>query len=117
MRHYTGRGLFYLYCRQQGIWLSEVSGHDPCDPAWFEPYEPIRNVSAAYPPTLLLHGEPDTDVPYEQSVLMQQALARQGIAHEFISDPYWGHTFLYALNDPSVDKAFKQIIAFLQQHV
>lgn len=117
MRRYSGRGLFYLYCRQQGVWLSEVSGHDPSDQDWFAQYEPIRNLSAAYPPTMLLHGEADTDVPYDQSVLMQRELARHGIAHEFISNPNWGHTFLYDFNDPSVGKAINQIIAFLQQHV
>lgn len=117
MRRYTGRGLFYLYCRQQGIWLSEVSGHNPNDQDWFMQYEPIHNVSAAYPPTMLLHGKKDTDVPYDQSVLIQQELARYGITHEFISNPDWGHTFLYAPDDPSVDNAFTQIIAFLQQHV
>lgn len=117
MQRYTGRGLFYLYCRQQGIWLREVSGHDPSDQEWFAQYEPIRNVSAAYPPTILLHGEADTDVPFDQSVLMQQELNRHGIAHEFISNPNWGHVFLYIPNDPSVDKAFTHIMAFLHQHV
>ncbi|MCX6049078.1 MAG: alpha/beta hydrolase [Chloroflexi bacterium] len=117
MQRYTGRGLFYLYCRQQGIWLREVTGHNLSDQEWFAQYEPIRNVSAAYPPTILLHGEADTDVPFDQSVLMQQELNRHGIAHAFISNPNWGHGFLYVPHDPSVNKAFTQIIAFLHQHV
>ena len=117
MRLYTGRGLFYLYCRQQGIWLREVSGHNPSDEEWFAQYEPLRNVSAAYPATMLLHGEVDSDVPFDQSILMERELTRHGVAHEFLSNPNWGHTFLYALDDPSVDEAFKQIVAFLQQHV
>jgi len=117
MGHYSGRGLFYLCCRQQGTWLGEVSGHNPGDQDWFTQYEPLRNVSAAYPPTMLLHGEADTDVPYDQSVLMQRELARQGIAHQFISNPNWGHAFLYALEDPSVDQAFAQVTAFLKHHV
>ncbi len=116
MQRYTGRGLFYLYCRQQGLWLGEVTGHDPRDQAWFAQYEPICNVSAAYPPTILLYGEADTDVPFEQSVLMQQELTRHGIAHEFIRNPHWGHAFLYIPHDPSVNQPFTQIIAFLQQH-
>ena len=117
MHRFTGCGLFYLYCRQQGIWLQAVSGHHPSDQAWFAQYEPIQHISAAYPPTLLLHGEADTDVPHDQSVLMQQELNKHGIAHKFISNPNWGHAFIYIPNDPSVNKAFAQIIAFLQQHV
>ena len=117
MQRHLGRGLFYLFCRQKGIWLREVTGHETDDQAWFVNYEPIRNVSAAYPPTMLLHGEPDTDIPFEQSVLMQQELARYGVANEFVRNPNWEHTFLYMSNDASVDEAFGQIVSFLQQHV
>ncbi len=77
----SGRSDFYLYCRQQGIWPEEISGHQPSERDWFSPFEPLRNVSATYPPTLLLHGEADTDVPFEQSVLMAEQLASQGVAH------------------------------------
>lgn len=117
MQWFLGRGQFFLFCRQQGTWLSEVSGHDPNDPNWFAEYEPIRNVSAQYPPTMLLHGEPDTDVLIEQSVLMQQELIRHGVAHEFLRSPSWGHAFIYMPHDESVGKAFGQIVAFLQRHV
>jgi acetyl esterase/lipase len=99
IQRFLGRGLFYLFCRQQGIWLSEVSSHDPGDQDWFADYQPIRNVSAEYPPTMLLHGEPDTDVLIEQSVLMQQEFIRHGVAHEFVRNPSWGHAFLYMPND------------------
>ena len=117
MQRFLGRGLFYLFCRQQGIWLSEVSGHDPNDQDWFGEYEPLRNVSADYPPTILLHGELDTDVLIEQSVQMQQEFIRHGVAHEFVRNPNWGHAFLYMPNDASVGEAFSQIVAFLKKHV
>ena len=73
---YEGRGKehFYLYCRQNGLWPQEVGGRDPeKEPEFFVPYCPVQNVGADYPPTLLLHGTDDTDVPYQQSVLMAQA--------------------------------------------
>ena len=58
------REKFYFYCRQQGIWPKEVAGHDPdTEPSWFDPYCPVRNVTAQYPPTVLIHGSADTDVP------------------------------------------------------
>lgn len=117
MHRYLGRGLFYLYCRQQGIWLHEVSGRHPSDQEWFARYEPIRNITAAYPPTLLLHGETDTDVPYDQSILMQRELERHGVVHELVSNPDWGHAFIYATNDPTVDQALQQIVAFLHKHI
>jgi acetyl esterase/lipase len=88
------RGPFYLYCRQQGIWPLEVSGHDPHkEPKWFDPYCPIRNVTKAYPPTLLIHGTEDTDVPYEQSKKMAAKLAEVGVEHELMTVTGAGHGF------------------------
>jgi acetyl esterase/lipase len=86
------RGSFYLMCRQQGIWPQEVSGHDPQkEPRWFDPYCPIRNVTRAYPPTLLIHGTADTDVPYDESVQMDAKLTQVGVEHEFFTVPGAGH--------------------------
>jgi dipeptidyl aminopeptidase/acylaminoacyl peptidase len=110
----SGRSDFYFYCRQQGIWPQEVCGHDPSDRDWFAPYEPLRNVSPSYPPTLLLHGEADTDVPFEQSVLMAEQLAKHGVEHEFARDPEWGHAFDFlAANDPKVKRAVDRAVEFL----
>ncbi len=110
----SGRSDFYLYCRQQGIWPEEISGHHPSERDWFSPFEPLRNVSATYPPTLLLHGEADTDVPFEQSVLMAEQLASQGVEHEFVSEPEWEHAFDFiAASDPKVQRAVDRALAFL----
>jgi acetyl esterase/lipase len=88
------RSRFYLYCRQQGLWPREVVGLDPDgDPRLFDPYCPVRTVDADFPPTLLLHGTADTDVPYQQSVDMAAALARAGVAHELVTIPDGGHGF------------------------
>jgi len=40
------------------------------DPKAFDPFCPARNVTAKYPPTMLLHGDKDTDVPFSQSEQM-----------------------------------------------
>jgi acetyl esterase/lipase len=117
---YPGRGLdrFYLYCRQNGLWPQMVSGHDPAtDPAFFEPYCPVRNVSAAYPPTLLLHGTHDTDVPYEQSVLVAQALERAGVEHTLITIPGGPHGFDGDVEEPQVQDAFAAVMATLARHL
>jgi dipeptidyl aminopeptidase/acylaminoacyl peptidase len=49
-----------------GLWPREVSGFGP-DSIGKEitPYEPVKNVTRGYPPTLLIHGTQDTDVPFE----------------------------------------------------
>lgn len=112
---------FYIYCRQYGIWPKEVCRHDPNkEPNWFIPYCPIRNVTKKYPPVILLHGDKDTDVPYEQSVLMAKELERQSIEHELITMPGYGHVFDLAgkkLKEPAIADAFNRVLEFLKKHV
>lgn len=112
------RGRFYLYTRQQGLWPLEVAGHDPDkEPRAFDALCPIRNVTKDYPPTLLLHGDNDTDVPYEQSVMMARELERHGVRHEFIPMVGRGHGFDSAMWDPAVSASFDRVLAFLQQQL
>ena len=115
----NGRGQFYLYCRQNGLWPIQVTGHDPHqDPEWFLPFEPLRNVSDAYPPTVLLHGEKDTDVPFWQSVKMAEELRRHGRPVELVTNREWTHGFDRAgMDDASVRQAFEKILSFLEEHL
>ena len=109
------RSRFYLYTRQQGLWPIEVVGHDPDrEPRVFDPFCPLRNVTKDYPPTLLLHGENDTDVPFEQSVLMAKEFERHGIQHELISMPGRGHVFDGAMWDPVIAATFDRVLKFLE---
>ncbi len=109
------RGRFYLYCRQQGRWPQEVAGRDPdAEPRWFDRYCPIRNVSAKYSPTVLIHGDQDTDVPYEQSAAMAKELARHKVPQEFITIPGGGHGFGGYRDPRVVIGAFERAVAFVK---
>ena len=111
------RGPFYIYCRQQGVWPKEVAGHDPeTEPSVFVPFCPVRNVTPDYPPTLLLHGADDNDVPHEQSVMMAARLARAGVEHELITIPGGGHCFDLNMELPATRDAFELVLAFLKKH-
>jgi len=112
------RGKFYHYCRQQGTWPQEVLGKDPTvEPEAFYPYCPERNVTPDYPPTLLLHGNKDTDVPYELSVSMAAALQSAGVQHDFITIDGGGHGFVSNLTDPQVIAAEARVREFLKEHL
>jgi acetyl esterase/lipase len=88
------RSCFYLYCRQQGKWLEEVTAHDPGkDNAWFDRYCPIRNAAPSFPPTVLVHGEADTDLPHAESARLAARLAEELVEHRFISLAGVGHGF------------------------
>lgn len=112
------RGPFYLYCRQQGLWPKEVAGHDPeSEPRAFDAFCPLRNISRDYPPTLLLHGDQDTDVPFEQSQQMADALEKQGVEHEFIQIRGGPHGFDSNMKDLAVTQAFEQVMTFLKKQL
>ena len=120
------RGRFYLYCRQNGLWCNEVAGLDPIkDLEALVPFCPVRNVTKEYPPTMLLHGDQDTDVPHEQSIMMAKELARHGVAHELRILRGQGHGFEAVLkdnewkknDDPQVAAAMEAVLVFLKEHV
>lgn len=90
-------------------------GHDPdVGPRAFDPLCPVRNVTADHPPTLLIHGDHDTDVPYEQSVMMAAELARAGVEHEFITTRGGGHCSL-GRDGAEVAAGYACIAAFLDR--
>ncbi len=117
-RDITSRPAFYLYCRQNGLWPQLVCGHDPATEAdWFAQYEPLRNVTPTYPPTLLLHGQQDTDVPFEQSVLMKRTLDDNHVSNDFVWHPEWGHAFDHDRDAPALTSAFDRVMSFLAAYI
>ena len=111
------RWRFYLYCRQHGLWPQEVLGADPAAaPERFGHFCPEQQVTGEYPPTLLLHGDQDTDVPHALSVSMAAALARAGVEHELIIIPGGGHGFDGAGEEAAM-AARRRALDFLGEHV
>lgn len=108
-------GIFYEHCRQHGLWPLAVSGWDPrAEAEKFTPFMPAKNVTAKYPPTLLIHGTADTDVPYEQSVQMAGEFKRAGVEHRLISLEGGEHGFGGA--DPeAVAAAYEAANRFLRE--
>jgi acetyl esterase/lipase len=108
---------FYLYLRQNGLWTREVTGFDPqTEGRKIDPYCPVRNLTPAYPPTMLIHGTEDTDVPYEQSAAMAKELARLKVAHELITVRGAGHG-LDGGDKKAVEDANARALAFIRKHL
>ena len=112
------RFLLYLYARQTGEWIQEITGmNSVIDKEKIVNLSPINNIPKDYPPTLLLHGTNDIDVPYEQSVFMRAALIKEGIDAKLITIPNGEHVFEKDFHNPNVQAALKQVVEFLQQHL
>jgi len=110
-------GAFYQFCRQRGLWPTEVSGWDPHkEVGKFQAYMPVKNVTGLYPPTLLIHGTEDTDVPYGQSVMMADQFKKFGVDHEFITIAGGEHGL--GGGDPEkIDQAYKRVFQFIHQRM
>jgi acetyl esterase/lipase len=124
------RVTFYNYCRQSASWLWEVAALDPdLDAMRLRYLSPARNVTRDYPPTMLLHGDRDSDVPFAQSVEMAQALEEAGVPHRLLRLEGYDHYFdvfpdgwpsdtkPVVLEDDTVIEAYDEVIAFLEQYL
>ena len=79
-------------------------------------YEPVRNVSKDYPPTLLIHGTKDTDVPYEQSTLMAEQFKRHRVPHRLITVQNAGHGLARG-KAGEIAAAYEEAVKFILKHV
>jgi acetyl esterase/lipase len=114
---FKARGRFYLYLRQNGLWTKEVTGFDPAtERAKLDPYCPVRSISPEYPPTLLVHGTEDTDVPYQLSADMAKELARHKVPHELVTVSGAGHG-LSGGDKQLVADAHAKALAFIRTHL
>ncbi|WP_042356618.1 alpha/beta hydrolase [Bacillus rubiinfantis] len=112
------RYALYMYARQQGAWIEEITGLNPeVSKAELTQFCPLYQINNAFPPTLLLHGTNDDDVPYEQSQKMDQALIRAGLTSQLITIPNGKHVFDDDWENPIVQQAFQDVVTFLEQHL
>ncbi len=112
-----GGYLLWLYLRQTGLGTKVLTGFDPrTQREELDTYAPVKNVTPEYPPTLLVHGTQDADVPYDESVAMAEQLAQHGVAHELILVPGGGHGLGGADQHLTTD-AHNRALAFIHQHL
>ena len=110
-------GLIYMHYRQNGLWPQEVSGFDRDTIAGkIARYEPVRNVTGDYPPTLLIHGNKDTDVPYEQSTMMASQFKQHGVSYILKTIENGEHGFGGG-NAQQIDEAYKEMREFIVRHL
>jgi acetyl esterase/lipase len=117
---------FFVHCRQAGTWPAEVLGSDLDASGSSVSVEAL--LTAAMPPTLLLHGDCDVDVPIEMSERIAERLSKAGVEHELIRMHGYNHAFdvfdTYppsgpprGLGDATVSDAFDRIVEFLTDHL
>ena len=112
------RYAIYMHARQHGVWIEEITGLIPIiAKEELSKYCPLHHVQADYPPTLLLHGTNDEDVPYDQAVMMLDALQKNGVESKLITIPEGKHQFDEDWQSPIVQNAFEEVITFLKNNL
>ena len=74
-----------------------------------------RNVDKNYPPTLMIHGTVDTDVPHEQSQIMAAEFKKHGIPYKLISVQDGEHG-LQGADPKAINAAYDQVLPFIKKH-
>jgi len=77
---------------------------------------PVKNVTSEYPPTVLIHGTADTDVPFEQSELMAAEFKKQNIPFQFHRIVNAEHG-LSGGDRAEIQKAERDAFAFVKQYL
>jgi acetyl esterase/lipase len=111
------RVTLFFYMTRLGLWTEIVSGIDPHEsPEALVPYCPILNLSAKFPPLLLLHGTADPDVPVEQSIAMHEALEKIGGEVELITVEGGGHG-LWGGDRKEIEAAIDRSLEFIRRQL
>ena len=118
------KGAFYRYCRQNGLWPKHVIGYHPSErPEIFDEACPERLVTPEYPPTFLIHGTADTDVPFSCAQSMYDALQRHGVESVLARIEGGPHGVLGkspkwpGIDEPQVKAAIRDLGEFLAKHM
>ncbi|MES2966055.1 MAG: alpha/beta hydrolase [Bdellovibrionota bacterium] len=74
----------------------------------------IENVSAVSPPTLLLHGRPDSLTWFKHSERLDTRLRAAGVKSYFLDLPWGHHGFDYFVNGPGGQISRSAVLAFVE---
>lgn len=113
----TSAARLYLFCRQQGQLAQVVTGLDPtADAAAFDALRPIKAITSRSPPTFLVHGQEDKDVPSSESAALAQALGRESVPFELLLVPGAGQG-LEGVSAAERARIYGRIKDFLDRHL
>jgi acetyl esterase/lipase len=100
--------------------LERLPSPNADDQKAFELASPIAYVSATSAPTLLLHGDADDTVPYQQSVAMEAALRGKGVPVKLFRIPGGAHGSTFSTSatpHPQMPEVLRETIAWLDRYL
>lgn len=94
-----------------------LSGSLTAKPDVWADASPALHVDADTAPMLLLHDPDDTLVPYEQSILLADALMRAARPMQFLPTPGSGHGFIYNPENAWTQRVWPTVVNWLDRHL
>ncbi|MEM9935922.1 MAG: alpha/beta hydrolase [Bacteroidota bacterium] len=111
---------YYIYTRQNGLWASTVSQLNRKEHTnELTSLSPSLDMRKNFPPTLLIHGDKDTDVPFSESQKLLKTLSQNKTPHQLIEMKGYGHVFDIfegGLANVEIAEVFDQIDTFLNMY-
>ncbi len=89
-----------MYYSTEELWFPEWENGGPeySNPAGYAKFNPVDHVAQWKTPMLVIHGQLDYRVPYEQGLAVFTALQRRGVPSEFLYFPDENHWVLKPAN-------------------
>lgn len=81
---------------------------------------PLAHVAASSPPVLLLHGDADTEVPFQQAVAMEAALRAVNVPTRLVRLSGGGHGANFPIEGkphPALPNALDEMVRWLNQYL
>jgi dipeptidyl aminopeptidase/acylaminoacyl peptidase len=90
----------------------------PDDQKVYRTASPLTHVSPTSPPTLLLHGDADTTVPYKQSEAFESALAKTGVPVKLVRVTGGEHGATFGPKEHAqLPEVVREMVSWLDQHL
>jgi len=105
-----------MYYSTEQLWFNEWENGGPYyeNPQGHEQFNPVNLVAKWHTPMLVIHGEQDFRIPYDQGIGAFTALQRRGIESRLIIYPGENH---WVLQPADSVQWYQNVLGWLDQHL
>jgi dipeptidyl aminopeptidase/acylaminoacyl peptidase len=105
-----------MYYTTEELWFMEWENGGPQyeNPQGYEQFNPVNFVSKWHTPMLIVHGEQDFRIPYDQGIATFTALQRRGIESKFLDFPNENH---WVLQPADSVQWYQTVLGWLDAHL
>lgn len=105
-----------MYYSTEQLWFNEWENGGPYyeNPQGYEKFNPVNLVAKWHTPMLVIHGEQDFRIPYDQGIAAFTALQRRGIESRLIVFPNENH---WVLQPADSVQWYQNVLGWLDQHL